>query len=41
MMRNSTRIVSMGCMDEQWCPTIFLPNVIEWDIKDPKGKSVE
>jgi arsenate reductase (thioredoxin) len=31
----------MGCMDEQWCPTIFLPNVIEWDIKDPKGKSVE
>jgi protein-tyrosine-phosphatase len=28
MMRNSTKIVNMGCMDEQWCPTVFLPNVM-------------
>jgi arsenate reductase len=41
MMRNSTKIVNMGCMDEQWCPTVFLPNVIDWGIEDPKGKPVE
>jgi arsenate reductase len=41
MMRNSTKIVNMGCMDEQWCPTVFLPNVIDWGVEDSKGKSIE
>jgi arsenate reductase (thioredoxin) len=31
----------MGCMDKQSCPTLFLHSVIDWDIEDPKGKSVE
>jgi arsenate reductase (thioredoxin) len=39
MMRDSTKIVNMGCMDKSFCPTLFIPNVIDWGIEDPKGKS--
>jgi arsenate reductase (thioredoxin) len=41
MMRNSDPIVNMGCMDKSFCPTLFLPKVIEWNLPDPKGKSIE
>ena len=41
MMRNSDPIVNMGCMDKSFCPTLFLPKVIEWNIPDPKGKPIE
>jgi arsenate reductase len=41
MMRNSVKIVNMGCMEKDWCPTAFVPNLIDWGIEDPKGKSIE
>jgi arsenate reductase (thioredoxin) len=41
VMRNSTRIVNMGCMDKSFCPTLFVPNLIDWGMEDPKGKSIE
>jgi arsenate reductase (thioredoxin) len=41
MIRQSTHRVNMGCVDKNSCPTLFLHNVIDWDIEDPKGKSVE
>ena len=31
----------MGCLDKNSCPTLFLHNVIDWDIEDPKGKPIE
>lgn len=41
MMRNYTKIINMGCMDKSFCPTLFIPNVIDWGIEDPKGRSIE
>jgi arsenate reductase (thioredoxin) len=41
MMHSSEPIVNMGCMDKSFCPTILLPKVIEWNLPDPKGKSIE
>lgn len=41
MIRNSDLIVNMGCMDKGFCPSIFLPKVIEWNLGDPKGQSIE
>ena len=41
MMRDSEKIVNMGCMDNSFCPTLFLPHVIDWRIEDPKGKPIE
>ena len=31
----------MGCMDKKSCPTLFIHNLIEWSIEDPKGKPIE
>jgi arsenate reductase len=28
-------------MDKSFCPTLFTPNLIDWGIEDPKGKSIE
>jgi len=41
MIRSSYRIVNMGCMDKESCPALFVNNLIEWNVEDPKGKSIE
>ena len=41
MIKHSFKIVNMGCMDEESCPALFLNNVIDWAILDPKGKSID
>lgn len=41
MIQQSTKIVNMGCMNKESCPTLFLNNVIDWEIPDPKGKSID
>ncbi len=41
MMRNATTIVNMGCMDNKYCPALFLPKVIDWGIEDRKDKPIE
>lgn len=41
MIRNSSKIVNMGCMDKQSCPTLFLQNLLEWNIEDPKDKQIQ
>lgn len=41
LMRNSTKIVNMGCMEKGACPTLLLHNVVDWKTEDPKGKSIE
>jgi protein-tyrosine-phosphatase len=28
-------------MDKESCPTLFIHNVLEWGIEDPKGKSID
>jgi protein-tyrosine-phosphatase len=41
MMRNATTIINMGCMDDKFCPALFVPKVIDWGIEDPKDKPIE
>jgi protein-tyrosine-phosphatase len=41
MMRNATTIINMGCMDDKFCPALFIPKVIDWGIEDPKDKPIE
>ena len=36
MMRNSAYIVNMGCMEKESCPTLFLHNLVDLHIEDPK-----
>ena len=37
----SEKTINMGCMDKESCPTLFMKNVLDWQIPDPKGKSIE
>ena len=41
MIRNSSNIVNMGCMEKESCPTLFLQNLLDWNIEDPKDKPIE
>jgi arsenate reductase (thioredoxin) len=40
MIRNSDKIINMGYMDKNFCPTIFIPKVIDWGIED-QDKPIE
>ena len=33
-------IVNMGCMDHNSCPALFVKDVIDWSISDPKDKEI-
>jgi arsenate reductase len=41
MIRSSEKSVNMGCIERAECPLLFINNVIDWGIEDPKGKSIE
>ena len=41
MISESNSVVNMGCMDKESCPALFVEDVAEWGIEDPKGKPIE
>jgi hypothetical protein len=41
LLKLSEKAVNMGCMDKAECPMLFLSNVVDWGIEDPKGKPIE
>lgn len=41
MVRDSFKTVNMGCMDEESCPSIYVKDVLDWNILDPKEKSLD
>ncbi len=32
--------VNMGCMDSEFCPALFMKDMIDWNISDPKDKDL-
>ncbi|GKS66833.1 hypothetical protein YTPLAS73_03800 [Nitrosarchaeum sp.] len=41
MMSESEKAVNMGCIDKESCSALFLKDVLDWQIPDPKGKPIE
>lgn len=41
MIATATQIINMGCMDRESCPALFVNDMVDWAIADPKGKSLE
>jgi protein-tyrosine-phosphatase len=41
MIKSSEKSVNMGCLGRKECPLLFINNVIDWGIEDPKGKPIE
>ena len=39
MIKTSTA-VNMGCMDKESCPALFVKDVLNWNVSDPKGKDI-
>ena len=40
-IKNSSIRVNMGCIEKESCPTLFIHNVLDWNIEDPKDKPIE
>ncbi|MDE1812360.1 MAG: arsenate reductase ArsC [Thaumarchaeota archaeon] len=41
IIQDSVLSVNMGCMDKTECPALFMKNSVDWNIEDPKGKSLD
>jgi protein-tyrosine-phosphatase len=41
MIQDSFRTISLGCMNKESCPSLFVNDVLDWNIADPKGKTIE
>lgn len=41
MISESDTVINMGCMDKESCPALFVEDIDDWNIEDPKGKSIE
>ncbi len=41
MIENSHKTVNMGCMNKESCPSLFVKDVDDWNVEDPKGKSID
>ena len=41
MIQDSFQTINMGCMDKESCPSLFVNDVLNWNITDPKGKTIE
>lgn len=40
MIKKSVSI-NMGCMNKESCPSLFVKDMVDWNISDPKGKDIE
>lgn len=41
MIENSSKTINMGCMSKESCPSLFVNDVFDWNISDPKEKSID
>ena len=41
MLENSVKTVNMGCIDKKSCPSLFVKDALDWNISDPKEKSID
>jgi len=41
MLQDADAVIAMGCDAKGFCPAPLLKKVINWELKNPKGKSIE
>ncbi|WP_255430827.1 arsenate reductase ArsC [Candidatus Nitrosopumilus sp. SW] len=41
MIETSLKTINMGCMDKESCPALFVNEVLDWNISDPKEKPID
>lgn len=40
MIGSASIVVNMGCIDEASCPALFVADMQDWQIDDPKGQDI-
>jgi protein-tyrosine-phosphatase len=40
ILSNSVKTINMGCIDKESCPALFVNDIVNWHIPDPKGKPI-
>lgn len=40
-MINESLVVNMGCMGSDACPALFVEGILDWQMPDPKGRTLE
>lgn len=40
IMSESVKTINMGCIDKESCPALFVNDIVDWNIPDPKGKPI-
>lgn len=41
MAETLLKTINMGCMDKESCPSLFVKGVPDWNISDPKEKTID
>lgn len=41
MISKSYKIITMGCLAKEVCPSVFIDKTVDWNIEDPKGRPIE
>jgi protein-tyrosine-phosphatase len=41
MIAEAEKVITMGCEASNFCPARFLSRVEDWNIEDPKGKTLD
>lgn len=41
MTHEADVVITMGCGVEEVCPAVFVENVVDWELEDPKGQPLE
>jgi len=41
MIEQSFKTINMGCVDKESCPALFVKDIVDWNISDPKNKTIE
>ena len=41
IISESEKAINMGCIDKESCPALFMKDILDWQIPDPKGKPIE
>ena len=41
MIAEAEKIITMGCEASSFCPAKFMSRVEDWNIEDPKGKTLD
>lgn len=41
MIHEADRVITMGCSVAEVCPAVFIKDVVDWNLEDPKGQPIQ